>query len=230
MSSFIHGWRVMQYTRCSKTGAPVLQGSAGMHLHTPVQRRAECRGISGAMWMTEKARERLAARSGNAPYVPHDDPAPDWDCTCGSYFYRTFADAWVSDMNAYAHVTCLERTMLHKNGGRTTQYSVDYLLAPPKEGLKVYLPITTPEQAQGNPVTPGRLAYGPYGGFYGGLGMVVERDQKEVLEEVALSLGVPILSKDDLSGCPVCLVTNLWREPEEITPRMYKDWFGAGYK
>jgi hypothetical protein len=62
------------------------------------------------------------------------------------------------------------------------------------------------------------------------MGMVVERDQKEVLEEIALSLGIPILEKDDLSGCPVCLVTNDWREEREITYHMKRDWFGEGYK
>lgn len=201
-----------------------------MHLHDRVQKAAECRGISGALWMTETARERLEARDKKeGPAVPHEGPAPDWDCTCGSYFYRAFEDAWVSAYNAYAHVTCLERTMLHTNGGRTTQYSVDYFLAPTLADQKVYLPIEHQDQAQGRPVAA-IPHQGDLGGYYGFPGqMAVIRDQKEVLEEIALSLGVPILDRTDLRGCPVCLVFNGWRDEKEITEEMRRDWFGAGY-
>jgi hypothetical protein len=120
--------------------------------------------------------------------------------------------------------------MLHKNGGRTTQYSVDYFLAPAVADQKVYLPIERHDQAQGRQVAA--IPYlGGYAGYYGiPAQMAVVRDQKEVLEEIALSLGVPVLDKEDLRGCPVCLEINGWREPQEITDEMKRNWFGAGYR
>lgn len=222
--AFLHGFRVFTFVRCSRTKEIALAGQAGMHLHSSMQKPAECRGISGAMWMTETARDRLANRDKKrGPRVPHETPSPDYDCSCGSYFFRTFQDAWISEVNAYAHVTCLGRTMLHQNGGRTEKYTVDYLIAPEREGAKVYVYGLDPKH-----LPP---AYAPV--VYGGWGMwgaAEERDQREVLEEVGLSLGVPVLAREDLSGCPMCLTVNGWREPEEITDKMKKDWFGEGYK
>ncbi len=192
-----------------------------MHLHSALQEEASCRGISGAKWMTEAARARLDARySGSGAKVPHEGPAPDWDCTCGHYFYRTFKDAWITDMNAYAHVTCLERTMLHAGGGRTTQYSIDYFLAPEREGQKVY--IADPGLMGQRAVYPAAMAWPmPVLGN--------PHDQREVLEAIGMSLGVPVIGREDLRGCPVCLELNGWRQPEEITERMKHDWFGESF-
>ena len=223
MSAFIHGWRVFSFTNCSKTGLPCLSGASGMHLHNKVQKAAECRGISPAIWMTEAAKERSKLKSAGLP-SGHDEPAPNYDCTCGNYFYRTFKDAWQSASNVYAHVTCLERTILHVNGGRTTQYSVDYLLPSTRGdvGQKVYLPIDDPAKAKGPVVNQ------PFS-FYDFNMQMEERLYSEVLSEIALSLGVPILDEKSLLGCPVCLVVNGWREPGEISERMKREWFGLGY-
>lgn len=223
----IHGWRCFSYGHCSKTGTTVLVGSAGMHLHNRVQKVAECSGISSAMWMTETARERLEERQRGGPQVPHEGPAPDWDCSCGAYFFRLLSDAAGSDMNAYAHVTCLERTMLHANGGRTTQYAVDYLLAPAKPNQKVYVPVADPSQVKTNQAL---VPMGIWGIPFGGVWMGVEREAREVLEEISLSLGVPILEKEDISGCPICIQVNRWRESEEISEEMVRSWFGEGYR
>ena len=57
-----------------------------------------------------------------------------------------------------------------------------------------------------------------------------ERPYEEVLQEVSLSLGVPIIDKNSLLGCPVCLEVNGWREPGEISERMKREWFGVGYQ
>lgn len=195
-----------------------------MHLHSALQREAQCRGISGAKWMTEAARQRLNARyASGGKKVPHDGPAPDWDCSCGAYFYRTLADAYQTDYNIYAHVTCLGRTMLHTSGGRTTQYSVDYFLAPEKEGQKVYIANADFSGAMVRPVYPTALAFPPP--ILGGA-----QDQRKTLEGISMSLGVPILDRADLRGCPVCLEINGWRKPGEITDQMKKDFFGEGYK
>lgn len=488
MASNIHGFRAFSFARCMRTGFPVLQGMASMHLHNRVQKAAECLGISPAMWMTQAAQEHLATRTAGGPDVPHEGPAPDWDCSCfvagtrvlvgdytwrpietlregdivigfdrepnreerkhahrlirptrvtktfqreaevvalkvstgrtvyttpdhkiltrkrlghnhewkevqelnpgdeivcpfprlwtpemsweagwlsgiydgegcvdstgqlgarigpgrivvaqnpglvldrmramlrrydfdysdsaqvhntvrrlrlrggigeafrfmgtirplrlltrwqgakalaslqgkghtfvesvqpcyrpemvyniqtesgayfaeglavsncGSYFYRTLKDAWTSPANVYAHVTCLERTILHKNGGRTTQYAVDYLLAPSEPNQKVYLPVESPAQAQGQVIPIPTMVGAPWGGLYGGITMGEAREYDQVLDEVAITLGVPILEKDDLRGCPECLIVNSWREPKEITDQMRRDWFGEGYK
>lgn len=220
--SFIHGFRTFTFARCSKTKQPVLMGAAGMHLHSALQEEAQCRGISGAKWMTEAARKKLDARYGGAgKKVPHDGPAPDWDCTCGHYFYRTLKDAYQTVYNAYAHVTCLERTMLHTGGGRTTQYSIDYFLAPEKPGQKVY--IADPAFSPSTMTYPSAFAWP-----VAVLGN--PQNQIEVLEGIGMSLGVPILDRDDLRGCPQCLVVNKWRKPEEITKKMRHDFFGEGYK
>lgn len=225
-ASFIHGWRVFQFARCAKTGSVVLQGSSNMHLHSRVQKVAECKGISPAVWVTQTARERLAVvEQGEVDAAAvHDGEAPDWDCTCGHYFYRTLKDAWNSEINVYAHVTCLERTMLHKNGGRTTQYSVDYLLAPTTPHLKAYIELANASQARaGNKAVL-------LGGLYGWVGQMEECDYAQELDSVALVLGVPILEREDLNGCPECLIVNSWRKPEEVTDQMKRDWFGRGYK
>jgi hypothetical protein len=110
-------------------------------------------------------------------------------------------DAWSGDGAIYAHVTCLGRTILHTAGWRTSQYSVDYFLEPEQE------------------IRPAVI----------GFGWDYDRSQKEALEELAPGLGVPILEKNDLQGCPDCLVVNLWRRSSEITDQMRKDWYGEGY-
>jgi hypothetical protein len=165
--------------------------------------------------MTQTARDRLAAYAKPGS-VPHKEPSPDWDCTCGHYFFRTFEDAWTSPSQIYVHVTCLERTVLHTGGGRTTQYAVDYLLLPEKTDTKVYVPL----------VNSGVIA-----NQWGYFGMPTDSFvQTEVMEEIAASLGVPILERHDMEGCPVCLVANSWRKPEEVTKTMRHAWFGEGYR
>jgi hypothetical protein len=128
--------------------------------------------------------------------------------------------------SVYAHITCLERTILHSEGGRTTQYSVDYFLAVPHEHVeqKVYLPFPSDESKAKGPTVSFPV------GASGHAQRAEERLYAEVLEEIALSLGIPILERDDLQGCPVCLVTNGWRDKNEISERMKREWFGMGYK
>ncbi|KKN84480.1 hypothetical protein LCGC14_0289420 [marine sediment metagenome] len=194
-----------------------------MHLHSALQEEAQCRGISGAKWMTEAAREKLnAVYAFEGKKVPHDGPAPDWDCTCGHYFYRTLKDAYLTPYNIYAHVTCLKRTMLHTGGGRTTQYSIDYFLSPERPGQKVYIAPAMPPAMQ-QPVYPSALAWPPP--ILGS-----SHDQQEVLGAIGMSLGIPILDRDDMRGCPSCLEINGWRKKTEITDRMRKDFFGEGYR
>ncbi len=223
MSSDIHGWRYFSLARCEKVeDAPILRGSAGMHLHQRVQAAAKCNGISGAMWMTEKARERSIAAKDSKP--PHEGPAPDWDCTCGSYFYRLLEDCYTSPINVYAHVTCLERTILHQNGGRTTQYAIDYLLdTEVHDGQMAYLYYDNEKLAKG-PSVPTVWGYMGFGGM-----MAEEINYSEALIQVAGHLGVPVLKKTDLAGCPDCLVANGWVEPEVVTEGMRRKWYGAGY-
>lgn len=227
MASFIHGFRRFNFVNCRTSGLPVLAGMMNMHVHSKVQKAAACTGIMNAMWMTDAAKLLLQQVSvGKKSRVPHaEDRAPEYDCTCGHYFYRTFKDVWSTASNVYAHVTCLERTVLHVNGGRTTQYSIDYLLAPPKPGTMVFLPLESEDKAVGKLVTA-PVMLGP--GFRYAL-IAEERSYAEVLQEVALSLGVPILDKESLLGCPVCLEVNGWREPGEISERMKSEWFGVGY-
>lgn len=228
MASFIHGFRRFNFVNCSKTGIPVLAGMMNMHVHAKVQKAAECTGISSAMWMTDAAKLRLyEVQHGQREKVPHDiDRAPEYDCTCGHYFYRTWKDVWQAASNVYAHVTCLERTILHTNGGRTTQYSLDYLLSEPHPGSKVFLAIEDPAKAVGQLIqSPAGIGPG-----YDFPILAEQRLYEEVLSEVALSLGVPILDKESLLGCPVCLEVNGWRDPGEISERMKSEWFGVGYK
>ena len=90
MSSNIHGWRVFSLARCEKVpDAPILRGAAGMHLHQRVQSAAKCNGFSGALWMTETAREKQSKTVMGS--VPHEGPSPDWDCTCGAYFWTAIS-------------------------------------------------------------------------------------------------------------------------------------------
>lgn len=226
MSSFIHGWRAFGFARCSRTNEIVLQGQSLMHLHNPVQKAAECKGISGAMWMTDTAKDRLAKRLEGGKSVPHEGPAPDFDCTCGSYFYRTIEDTPQNPTSVYAHVTCLERTILHTSGGRTTQYSVDYLLAPSKPIMKVYVQPKSSAQPQ-NPVVP--VVVTSNWGYPHMFAVGEEHNFAEVLKEVASSLKVPILEKEDMKGCPECLLANGWRKESEISDQHRRDWFGEGY-
>ena len=228
MSSFIHGFRRFTFVNCRKEGIPVLAGMMNMHVHSKVQKAAECTGIMSAMWMTDAAKLILnEVNVGRRQKIPHDiDRSPEYDCTCGHYFYRTWSDVWSTATNVYAHVTCLERTILHTNGGRTTQYSIDYLLSPPVSGSKVFLPIEDPSKAKG-PVIQAPMGFGP---GYDFSVLAEERPYEEVLAEVSLSLGVPILDKESLLGCPVCLEVNGWREPGEISERMKSEWFGLGYQ
>lgn len=228
MAAFIHGFRRFNFVNCATSGIPVLAGMMNMHVHSKVQKSAECKGISGAMWMTDAAKLLLAeVDRANGPKVPHDaDLAPAYDCTCGHYFYRTFKDVWSTASNVYAHVTCLERTVLHVNGGRTTQYSIDYLLTPPIAGSNVFLGLQKEDEAVGKVIkSPVSL-----GGGYNFAVLAEERPYEEVLQEVSLSLGVPIIDKNSLLGCPVCLEVNGWREPSEISERMKREWFGVGYQ
>lgn len=229
--AFIHGFRAFSFARCFRTGLPVLAGAAGQHLHQTLQVEAVCSGISSAKWMTEAARERLKAVATGGPSTPHDGPAPDWDCTCGAYFYRTWEDVWMGGASAYAHITCLGRTMLHSGGGRTTTYSIDYLIAPKRPDDKVYLPVENADEARAQGLKVTSYPYNPYDflPFARGWSFAEECVQSELLDRLALSLGVPVLEKTDLKGCPSCLIANKWREPKEVTPRMYKDWFGESY-
>ncbi len=222
-SSNIHGWRVFSLARCEKVpNAPILRGAAGMHLHQRVQEAAKCNGFSGALWMTEAAREKQSKTVMGS--VPHEGPSPDWDCTCGAYFWRLLKDCWASPTNVYAHVTCMERTMLHQNGGRTTQYSVDYLLASEiRDGQNAYIYHSNDKLAQG-PMVPLNWGYVGAGGA-----LAEEINYGEALAQVAKHLDVPVLSKSDLAGCPDCLVANSWVEPEVITEGMRREWYGAGY-
>ncbi len=143
---------------------------------------------------------------------------------CGSYFFRLLKDCWTSPTSVYAHVTCMERTMLHQNGGRTTQYSVDYLLASTvRDGQSAYIFHSNDKLAQG-PMVP--LIWGYVGA---GGALAEEINYGEALTQVAKHLDVPVLSKSDLAGCPSCLVANGWVEPEVITEEMRKSWYGAGY-
>jgi len=227
LSSFIHGFRRFTFVNCRKSSVPVLAGMMNMHVHSKVQRAAECTGITSAMWMTDAAKlilhEVELGRSGKVPHAI--DRSPEYDCTCGHYFYRTWKDVWSSATNVYAHVTCLERTILHTNGGRTTQYSLDYLLSEPKANSKVFLAIDDQSKAKGKVIqAPAGLGMG-----WDFSVLAEERPYEEVLAEVSLSLGVPILDKDSLLGCPICLTVNSWRKSEEITDQMKKDWFGLGY-
>lgn len=227
MPSFIHGFRRFNFVNCRTSGIPVLAGMANMHVHSKLQKSAECKGISGAMWMTDSAKLILSeVAAGRRDKVPHAlDRAPEYDCTCGHYFYRTFKDVWSTASNVYAHVTCLERTVLHVNGGRTTAYSIDYLLAPPIAGSNVFLGLENDADAVGK-IIKSPVAIGD--GYRFAL-LAEERPYEEVLQEVSLSLGVPILDKNSLLGCPVCLEVNGWRETGEISERMKREWFGAGY-
>lgn len=120
--------------------------------------------------------------------------------------------------------------MLHQNGGRTTQYSVDYLLSSKAENIKVFIPILDPNRSKEQNVP---VIYSNYGGYpYGYPAMMPgePRDYNEVLEEVADNLGVPVLDRTDLKGCPVCLEINGWRKSSEIDETMMREWFGAGYE
>lgn len=232
MSSYIHGFRVWNFSRCSRTKEIVLRGSAGQHLHNRVQKAAECEGISHALWLTETAQKRLEENYGKKA---HEGPSPDWDCSCGAYFFRRLEDAPQAPTNAQAHVTCLERTILHQDGGRTTQYSVDYFLAPKEANIQVFVPVIDTVKAQDQNAdvaysTPaGNLRYG-FGVAYPFMLPGEALPYMEVLEEVSASLGVPILDRRDLKGCPVCLEVNGWRKPIEIDEIMMREWFGAGYE
>ncbi len=167
----------------------------GQHLHNRVQKPAVCNGISTAMWMTEKAKERLKTREKHDP-----NDSPQWDCTCGAYFYRLYATAWYSSANVYAHVVCLEHTIIHKEGGRTNRYSVDYLIAPDNSDQKVYVMLLD--------------------------GKVVTYSLRAVMEEIASKLEVPILAKRDLEGCNICLKVNEWRTTGEIAKARLKGFGG----
>ncbi len=151
---------------------------------------------------------------------------------CGAYFYRTWEDVWMGGASAYAHVTCLGRTMLHSSGGRATTYSVDYLVAPKRPDDKVYLPVENADEARAQGLKIVHYPYDPYDFllFASRWTFAEECVQSELLDRLALSLGVPVLEKTDLSGCPSCLEVNGWREKSEITDRMKRDWFGEGYK
>ncbi|KKN60385.1 hypothetical protein LCGC14_0532190 [marine sediment metagenome] len=154
---------------------------------------------------------------------------------CGAYFFRRLEDAPQAPTNAQAHVTCLERTILHQDGGRTTQYSVDYFLAPKEANIQVFVPVIDTVKAQDQNAdvaysTPaGNLRYG-FGVAYPFMLPGEALPYMEVLEEVSASLGVPILDRRDLKGCPVCLEVNGWRKPIEIDEIMMREWFGAGYE
>ncbi len=226
LSSNIHGWRAFSFGRCERVpDVPILLGAARTHLHQRVQEAAKCTGIAGAKWMTNKARERSLAAKDNTP--PHEGPAPDWDCTCGAYFYRLLKDCYTSPTMVYAHVTCMERTILHQNGGRTTQYSVDYLLASEAHDGQVALLLYDYDE---DTTLAKSLVVPLHFGYVGGGGMMAELvNYGESLTQVANHLDVPVLSKSDLAGCPQCLVANGWVAPEVITETMRKDWFGAGY-
>ena len=210
MASLIHGFRVFDVSKCYRTKELVLSGMQGQHLHNRVQKPATCNGISSAMWLTDKAKERLKSREKHDP-----EECPNWDCTCGAYFYRTLEKAWHSSHNIYAHVVCLEHTIIHKDGGRTNRYGVDYLLAPEKDDQKVYVALL-----EGEEIPQDQKAGVMYDS---GLSMgylpipIVEYSMKKVMSQIADQLGISVLDKKDLDGCNVCLKVNEWRTEGEVT-------------
>lgn len=223
MPTIIHGFRTFSFRHCTKTNKLVLAGFRGMHLHNRIQKAAVCTDPGPAMWMTE------AARSYPFHTGRHDDePAPKWECSCGHYFYRTYRAAWNGHFNVYAHVTALEKTMLHRDGGRTTQYAVDYLITPEHPQNKAYIPYDDTKNTPPGIVQAGRVPVPFAGGIPGFWGFTTsyQKNMLEAVETVANDLGVPVLEKNDLAGCPVCLEVNGWREPDEITTEMKIDWFG----
>lgn len=201
--------------KCSRTKELVLAGMQGQHLHNRVQKPATCNGISTAMWMTDKAKDRLKKHEKHDP-----EDCPQWDCTCGAYIYRTFKTAWYSESSVYAHVVCLEHTIIHKEGGRTNRYSVDYLIAPEKEDQKVYILLLededVPEEKKAN------IVYG-MNFFMGYYPMpAVEYSLREVMDIIAMKLEVPVLAKRDLDGCNICLKVNEWRTEGEVATARLK--------
>ena len=220
MSSFIHGFRSFNVIRCSRTKELVLSGMQGQHLHNRVQKPAVCTGISQAMWMTDKAKEKLKTREKHDP-----NDCPQWDCTCGAYIYRLYKTAWYSSANVYAHVVCLEHTIIHKEGGRTNRYSVDYLIAPDKLDQKVYVMLLEGEDAPDN--QQANVIYGMNPFSFGYLPFpAVEYSLREAMEEIANKLEVPILAKRDLEGCNICLKVNEWRTTGEIAKARLKGFGG----
>lgn len=217
MSAHVHGWRRYTVVRCSKVeeGQLVLRGSYGKHVHENPAPHAECRGFAPGMWMTPGAQTQ---QTKPVEERRHDSlEAPMFECTCGYYGYRTLQavvrDGGMRGAEVVAHVTAIEKVILHQEGFRAQMYHLDYLLAPedPEQEMTVLT---------GVPSAAGAY-YWPQGDYIK-VGVV--------LEEIAARLGVSILAKDDLAGCPSCLEVNGLRRPEEISDKMRREWFGEPHQ
>lgn len=207
MASFVHGWRWYNIVRCARTEELTLRGTYGMHVHTNPSPHAACRGANYAMWMTPEAKERV---QGGEKHDPLD--APLFDCSCGFYSYRLFQGvAKDHQINAgiIAHVTAIEKVILHEEGFRAQMYHLDYLLEPVKAEQEI-------------------TVFNADAGVYNPYGIAIETvTLRPAMVKIAESLNVPILEKDDLAGCPDCLIANSWRSEKEITAKMRKDWYGG---
>ena len=215
MAATVHGWRVFNVKRCnSHEGEVIIAGLYGKHVHSRHMGRARCRSggrATYAMWITEEAEKNRKLKKEEVE--PHDlDDCPHFDCTCGYYFYRLY-DLAVGDNGSMtsqvlAHVTCIGETVLHTEGGRTSRYQVDYILPPKPDSdlLLVQLPDDVPKKDDTEPDLWHLQMFGP----------MTTVKMGPAVEGIAQGLGVPILERDDLSGCQDCLLANAWRSQAEI--------------
>src|SRR5574341_1989147 len=164
-----------------------------MHAHHNPSVPAACRGGGRTgMWQTPQAK-------ANAWGPTHpDEESPRFDCTCGFYGYRTYNAAMVDGQfgDFLAHVTCIEKGVLHEEGFRAQRYRVDYILAPLDWDKDTYI------------WTPGTPA------LYGMAGAEV-MPVSQAVEPIAHMLQVDILDRADPRGCHICQVINGWRAPED---------------
>lgn len=131
---------------------------------------------------------------------------------CGFYSYRLFqgvAKDHQINSGIIAHVTAIEKVILHEEGFRAQMYHLDYFLEPVKAEQEI-------------------TVFNADAGVYNPYGIAIETvTLRPAMVKIAESLNVPILEKDDLAGCPDCLIANSWRSEKEITAKMRKDWYGG---
>lgn len=206
--TLIHGWRLLNLKRCkSHDGEVILAGQYGKHVHSSIAGRARCRSngkpTAFAMWQDENS---------DPLEDPHDlDNCPDLRCSCGYYFYRLYEGAQKdvgSTQSVLAHITCIEETVLHTEGGRTSQYKIDYILTPNPES-KAYLTLMG-DELKANTDYPEGFPYITWSGPQKTVNLAEE------VEKIATNFGVPILDKEDLAGCQDCIRANEWRSNAEI--------------
>ncbi len=224
--TLVHGWRLFNLKRCtSHDGEVILAGQYGKHVHNRIAGRARCRSngkpTGFAMWQEENSNPLEDAHNL--------DNCPDLHCSCGYYFYRMYKgaqkDAGSTTQSVLAHITCIEETVLHTEGGRTSQYKIDYILTPDPD-TKAYLTLI------GNELNT-HADYSDDFPFISYSGPQKTVNLAEEVGKIATNFGVPILDKDDLDGCQDCIRANEWRSEVEIDSfndelRKYRKAVGLG--